>query len=245
MIDSERIRVVRELLEDYVRSPSLRHIRDPYSVSRLAAEIVRRLDRGGPIWRKWDAPRETLVKSAALCWIPVDDLRDYLNDMPGALLTSTDVAQRLRAFHEEPYEPYPNNELKESCLALYEAEKAKGTELPAIIGLLQEHVEDEEERLRQARERQWRERAEEERLALEQRFLSGADCKWTPLDRSKEFYCRINGRAYRLSPTPDKKWALHRIDNAEDEGVAIGKYATRGDVTKALKELAYKPEPRW
>ena len=80
---------------------------------------------------------------------------------------------------------------------------------------------------------------------FEQRFLSGADCKWTPLDRSKELYCRMNGRAYRLSPTPDKKWALHRIDNAEDEGVSIGKYATRGDATKALKELAYKPEPRW
>ena len=37
---------VKELLFDYVKSPSLRHIRDPFSVTKLAHEIVRRVDRG-------------------------------------------------------------------------------------------------------------------------------------------------------------------------------------------------------
>jgi hypothetical protein len=40
------------------------------------------------------------------------------------------VAQRLRVIWEEPWEKYPNEDLKVGCLALYEAEKAQGTELP-------------------------------------------------------------------------------------------------------------------
>jgi hypothetical protein len=32
----------------------------------------------------------------------------------------------------------PNEELKAGCLALYEIEKAQGTELPATIGALRE-----------------------------------------------------------------------------------------------------------
>jgi hypothetical protein len=37
---------VKNLLFDYVKSPSPRHIRDPDSVTRLAAEIVKQIDRG-------------------------------------------------------------------------------------------------------------------------------------------------------------------------------------------------------
>ena len=46
MTDDERVWTVKRLLFDYVRSPSLRHIRDPHSVSKLAQEIVRQIDRG-------------------------------------------------------------------------------------------------------------------------------------------------------------------------------------------------------
>jgi hypothetical protein len=56
---------------------------------------------------------------------------------------TTDVAQRLKAFEEEAYSEYPKEELQSGCLALYEKEKAAGTELPAIIGLLRDHVERE------------------------------------------------------------------------------------------------------
>ena len=45
------------------------------------------------------------------------------------------------AFNVEPYSTYPNEELKAGCLALYGTEKAQGTELTAIIGALQEHIE--------------------------------------------------------------------------------------------------------
>jgi hypothetical protein len=234
------------LLHEYVRSPSLRHIRDPYELNKLAKDIVKRLDQRNALWNKWESQRESLLKSAALCWIPTDDMRDYLNRMEGPTLTTTDVAQRLRAFHEEPYEPYPNEELQPGCLALYEREKAAGTEMPAIVGAIQEYVEQEEERIRVERQTAWRKRTEEERLALEERFLSGADCKWTPIQKSAELYRRINGRAYRLSPTKDKMWNLHRIASLDDQKPAlIGTYRTRGDVTKALTQIAYSPEPRW
>jgi hypothetical protein len=240
----ERVQIVRSLLFDYTRSPSLKHIRDDHALGKLAAEIVNVLDRRSCYWQKWEGQREPLLKAAAHCWVPVEDLRDCLNRLPGPPLTSTDVAQRLRAFHEEPYERYPNQELQESCLALYQLEKAQGTELPAIIGRLQEHVERREEELRVEREQSYRQHAEEERLALEHRFRSGADCKWTPINRSKELYCRINGRAYRLSPAQNKTWNLHRIDSLEHDGVLVGRYGRRGDASKALATIAYQPETR-
>jgi hypothetical protein len=182
-------------------------------VIKLAREIVRRIDRDTSIWRKWDGQRDILAKSALCCWIPVADLCDFLNTKPGPALTTTDVAQRLKALEEEEHE-YPKEELQVGCLAIYEKEKAEGTELPAIIQLLRGHVEKEEDR-----------RREEDRVAREQRLLSGADCGWTQLQKSPHWYCRTNGRTYRASPTKDKMWNLHRVNAVSDdeEGHLIGK----------------------
>lgn len=127
------------------------------------------------------------------------DLQAFLNRLPGPPLTSADVVQRLHAFYEEPYSLYPNGELKAGCLALYEAEKAQGTELTATIGVLQEYIELEEERLRGEREETYRRHQEGERIRLQQRFLAGADCGWTQIEKSEVFYCRRNGRAYRVA----------------------------------------------
>lgn len=246
MSEDPRLYSVKNLLFEYVKSPSLRHIRDPYALIKLAQEIMRAVDRGNPTWQKWEGPREALLKSAANCWVPIEDMRDYLNQMAGPKLTTTDVAQRLRAFQDEDYYSHPNEDLQTGCLALYEKEKAEGTELPAIVGALRDWVEEQEQRLWAEREAARRRYVEDVRIALEQRFLAGADCKWTPVQRSKVLYCRINGRSYRLSPTPDKMWELHRITSIEDtKGVQIGKYRQRGDVTKALAQVAYQAEPRW
>lgn len=136
MREDERLWAVKRLLFDFVRSPSLRHIRDPNSVVKLAQEIVRELDQRHTVWRKWDDQRELLLKSALACWIPIADLQDHLNQMPGPSLTGTDVEQRLRAFEDEEYYSYPKEELKSGCLAIYGQEKLAGTELPAIIGVL-------------------------------------------------------------------------------------------------------------
>lgn len=245
MIDNERHRAVYQLIHEYVQSPSLRHLRDLHAISKIARQIILAIDREPSVWRKWQGEREGLLRSAAECWVPLDDLREFLNSLPGPPLTLTDVAQRLRAIHEEAFSSYPNEELRERCEELYARERAAGTELPAIIGALQEFVEVETQRINEARDAAWRRRQMEERAALEERFLAGADCGWTPIQKSKDLYMRRNGRAYRLSPTKEKRWELSRIDQPGDTGTPLGIYGTRTDVNKALKKLAYEPEPRW
>src|SRR5262249_51138139 len=135
----------------------------------------------------------------------------------------------LKAFEEEPYASYPNEELQAGCLELFEREKALGTELSAIVGLLRDHVECEEERLRNEQQERYRQPREEDRVAREQRLLSGADCKWTQRYKSQHWYCRSNGRTYRLSPANDKRWNLYRVDNVSDEetGLLLGTYRSR------------------
>lgn len=83
-----------------------------------------------------------------------------------------------------------------------------------------------------------------ERQALEHRFLSGADCKWTPLAGSKATFMHVNGRAFRLSPTKEKRWLLHRIEQPTDTGDHLGVYATRGAATKVVGKIAYIPDLR-
>jgi len=244
-MENDRLVAVTTKLAEYVTSPSLRHIRDPHNLHKLAQEIVQAVDRTSSIWGKWEGPREGLAKAAAPCWIPIEDLLAFLNRLPGLVLTRTDVVQRLRSFHEEPWSPYPNEELKIGCLALYEAEKAQGTEFPAIIGALQEHIELEEERLSREREQTYRHHKEQERIRLQQKFLAGADCGWTQIEKSEAFYSRHNGRAFRIARAKDKRWNLYRITSLEDAGVLLGTYQGRREASKALDQIAYGPEPDW
>lgn len=243
MSEDNRAYAIRSLLHEYVQSPSLRHIRDPGALHRLARDIVRRLDRSGSVWRKWTDVREGLALLAQPCWIPIADLRDALNELPGPRLTNTDVAQRLEAFWLDEHEPLPNDELKEGCLAIYHAQKAEGTELRAIIGLLRSHLEAEEERISTANRERWAKRLQEQKEAAQQRLMSGADCPWTQRPGSKHFYCRRNGRTFRLSSANDHRLRLHRVQKVDDDerGDLLGAYQSRGDATKAVKEIAYRP----
>jgi len=241
-MESDRIHAVAREIFEYVKSPSLRHIRDSHSIHKLAKEIVKTLDHASSVWAKWDGPREEIAKAVGPCWIPIEDLQAFLNRLPGQNLTTTDVVQRLRAISEEPYAEYPKEELKAGCLALYEAEKARGTEMPAIIGALREYVEAEEDRLHQEQEETYRRNREEERLRLERRFLSGADCGWMQINKSECFYCRRNGRTFRTTPDKEKRWQLYRIENLEDAGLLLGSYDGRRAASKALEKIAYQPE---
>lgn len=242
MGDADSIQLVADILTRYVSSPSLRHLREPRMLHDTARKIVRDLLHRSTVWRKWEGEREPFLRSVSTCWIPIEDLRAFLNDLPGPALTTTDVVERMRAIHEEPYERYPNEDVRDGCLALYEREKRAGTELPAIAGALRTYIEEEEARLSRERQAAWDAARRAEKAALEQRFLSGADCKWTAVNGSKNLYCRVNGRSYRLSLTSDKRWELHRIGSLEDKGVLIGRYAPRGDMTKALGKIAYQPD---
>jgi len=243
-MQTDRHYAVVSRLADYVRSPSLRHIRELHNLQKLAEEIVRAIDSSNVVWTKWTGQREDLAKAAAPCWIPVEDLRAFLNQLPGPALTRTDVDERLRAFWEEPWERYPDEDLRPGCQALYESEKAQGTEMAAIIGALRTHIENEEERLRKQRDEANQRFKEEDRAKREQRFLSGADCGWTQLDKSEVFYCRRNGRAFRVVRTRDKRWDLYRIKDKLDDGELLGTYQGRGDASNAIKQIAYSPEMR-
>ncbi|WP_298128240.1 hypothetical protein [Brevundimonas sp.] len=245
MFAYERHQEVRRLLFRYLESPSLRHLREPKQVDRLAEEIVAAVDQSSPLWGKWDAVRAELLKAAAKTWIPIEDLASFLNSLPGPRLTATDVAQRLRAFQEEPHAHlYPDERVKDACLARYSMEVEAGTEMPAIVGALQEFADEEERRLDREWQEKWQAEQAAERLALERRFLSGADCKWTPLEGSKAVFMRRNGRAYRLAPTKEKRWELHRIEEATDAGKLVGVYATRSAANKVIDKIAYEPEFR-
>lgn len=244
-MDHDRAYVIRHLIMEHVQSPSIRHIRDTKAINALVERIATAVDTQPSVWTKWVGLRDELIRAAAPTWVPIEDLRDTLNAFPGPRLTRTDVVQRLRAIHEEPYSRYPNEDLKEGCLALYERERAEGTEFTAIVGALQEFVEAETERLRQGQGAESKRKRDEERQVLEALFLAGADCGWTPVQGSAALYIRKNGRAYRLAPTKDKRLDLWRIKDAADKGALVGTYRTRGDAVKALKVLAYQPEPRW
>jgi hypothetical protein len=245
MFDYQRHAEVRRLLFRYLESPTLRHLKDPKQIDRLAEEILSAVDHTPTVWAKWDAARRELLKAAAKTWIPIGDLVAFLNSLPGPRLTPTDVVQRLRAFQEEPYAHlYPDDRLKYACLARYAAEIEAGTELPAIVGALQEFAAEEEERLDRELQERWRAQQMADRMALERRFLSGADCKWTPLEGSKAVFMRRNGRTFRLSPTKEKRWMLHRIEGPTDTGDLVGIYATRSAANKVVDKLAYEPEGR-
>ena len=244
MMNDDRISAVKAILSEYVRSPSIRHLRDPHSLLRVATDIVQRLDRCRGVWQKWEGERESLLKAAVGCWVPIEALRDYLNSLPGPPLTLTDVSQRLRAFEEEPYSNYPDDDLRDGCLAIFARETAEGTELPAIVGLLSEHVEDEQQRIRLERTAQYKRMRAQERHDAEQRLLSGADCGWTQIENSPNWYCRRNGRTFRLQLTRDKRWEMHRVDglSIDEKGSLIGKYSGRGDATKVVAQIAYQQE---
>ncbi len=243
MTEDDRVDTVKRLLSEHMKSPSLRHIKDPYMLIKLAQDIVKKLDRGNSPWTKWTGPREQLVESATACWIPIGDLQDHLNRMEGPKLSLSDVEQRLKAFAEERYSEYPRDELRAGCLAVYEAEKALGTDMPAIVGVLRDYIEKEEERLRLEQDAHFRQLRQAEAAAAEQRLLSGADCRWTPQKGTKDVFCRVNGRLFRLTITSDKRVELYRAEGLEaGKGTLLGRYLKRGDATKAVAQIAYQPE---
>jgi hypothetical protein len=238
--------IVKELLLDYVKCPSLKKIRSRSEIDNLAREIVMRLDLYYSMWGKWSEQRETLLRMALPCWIPTEDLRSFLNNMPGPQLTTTDVEQRLKVMWLRSYEDR-REELQQECLTRYEQERVQGTELTAIIEMLRDYIEQEEERIAAERAEADERASEEGRIAREQKLLSGENCPWTQLQGAKHWFCRRNGWLFRLSQGDDKRWQLARVETTEEgsRSMLIGKYQLRRDATKVMRQMANMPEPKW
>ncbi len=244
MPDDPRSTEIVRLLLDHVRSPSLAHIRQPEQIQRLALAILRNVDGPTSPWRKWSLPRETVARAALPCWLPERHLCEELNQLPGPPLTIVDVVQRMEAMREEDcYSAWPDDDLKAGCLVLYERERKAGTELLAIIGAMRAWIDAEEERLRGEREATRRARVEADRIASQNRLLSGADCPWTQTAGIGTWHSRRNGRLYRLVQLDSRLWVLSRIAAMADKrGIEIGRYESRKVASKMLADIAYQPD---
>jgi hypothetical protein len=71
-MNADRHYAVASILFDYLKSPSLRHLREPHSVHKVSREIVKALDGASSVWKKWESQREEVAQAAAPCWIPVE-----------------------------------------------------------------------------------------------------------------------------------------------------------------------------
>lgn len=243
MSREKQISTVIRLVREHTNSPSIRHIRDYKMIEALAVRIVDEMHPPSGVWTKWWHHREELITAAAPTWIPQADLREALNDMPGPKLTLSDVAQRLKIVQEE-LSSWPDDNFREACMELYRVERQAGTEMIAIAGAIRDYIEQAAAERRKALEQRWMAQREREKLALETRFLSGADCGWTPVTGSSSVWCRRNGRAYRMERRSDGRQDMFRSDSIDDVGLLVGTYGTRADASKAVKVLAYQPEPR-
>ena len=241
----DRKSMIYRLLADYVRSPSLHHLRDDRSLHKIANEIVQNLDQRSAVWKKWEGKRNAVLKSALECWIPKVDLLAFLNGLPGPQLTMTDLEQRMKHLVEVESIGYPEPKLELECLAIYNAEVEAGTEMAAIIGRLSDYTLNQFERLRKEEQEEERLRLEEARLERERRLLSYADCPWTQIKSSKFVYCRKNGRVFQLKPNTDKSWTMYRVQEVDDltKGEMIGRYRSHGDASKVVAKAAFEPAP--
>lgn len=192
-----------------------------------------------------------MANRAVDVWVPLDDLREALNRLPGEHLTQVDAEQRIKALRYEGigYPRGPDEELKEDSFAAYYQEKERGTEFIAILGWLEGWTWGAEEVLQRKHEEERRKRIEEDRRIAEARLRSGADCPWTAAVGLADLYCRKNGRLFRLKPLEkgglplSPKFEVVEIKSFEDRrGTVIGRYRTRTDASKAVSEVAYKPE---
>nr|WP_025824927.1 hypothetical protein [Acetobacter persici] len=155
-------------------------------IPKLARRILETAKGPKSLWTKWSSDREDVIKRAADVWIPLDDLREALNVLPGENLTATDVEQRLNAVRSElgGYTHGPDETLKEEAFTAYATEKAKGTEFIALLGWMEDWMWGAEEILRRKQTEERQRRIEQERRQAEARLRSGADSPWTPLEIS-------------------------------------------------------------
>ena len=248
MSDEEKLRDIVRMLQHYSARPPLKFPSEA-EIPALAKKILQAVRGPTSIWTKWTDDREEVAKRAADLWVPLDDLREALNKLPGEKLTPVDVEQRVNTLRYSDYSRGPDNDLKEESFAAFAGEKANGTEFIAILGWLEHWTWGAETILQRKRDEERRKRVENEKQSAEARLRSGADCPWTALAGSADLHCRKNARLFRLkelakggSPVAPK-FEMLEVKSFEDKrGVAIGRYRTRSDASKAVLEVAYKPE---
>ena len=133
MAEDERLHEIIRMLHQYSARAPLKFPTEA-EIPKLGQKILDTACGPTSLWTKWSKDREELVSRAVDVWVPLDDLRDALNNLPGEHLTATDVEQRVYALRHEysGYSRGPDEELKEESFAAYAAEKAKGTAISRL-----------------------------------------------------------------------------------------------------------------
>jgi hypothetical protein len=246
MTYDDRAHDIRTLLWQHAH-PTLRNM-DRERIAKLAEQVLRiATDRG--LWAKWGQDREEIAERAAGLWIPMEDLREALNALPGPMLTQVDVEQRLREIRERPYgNGDPAEEIEAEALAVFAEEKARGTEFIAILGYLEEWYWGAEQRLRLKREKERHERIAQEKQLAEARLRNGADCPWTAATDIIDLHCRKNGRLYRLrglkfASKHEPAFEVLRVDSLDAKrGRPVGRYRTRSEANTAVANVAWQED---
>ncbi len=136
MAEDDRIHEIMRMLYVFSARPPLK-----FPSEAEIPQIARRLFEAarGPksLWTKWSKERDDIAQRAAEVWVPLEDLREALNMLPGEALTATDVEQRIIALRQEAggFGHGPDDTLKEESFKAYGEERTKGTEFIAALGL--------------------------------------------------------------------------------------------------------------
>ena len=252
MTEDDRLRYVIHLLLEHSARPPLKFPSEA-EIPKIARKIMEAATGPRSLWSKWGAEREEIAPRAADLWVPMADLIEALNQLPGERLTAVDVEQRLYALRHRysGYSAGVDEELMEPSFAAFKEEKARGTEFIAILGWLEDWTWGAQERLRRRQEVERKERVEQDKKRAEARLRSGADCPWTPAAGIPDLHSRKNGRLFRLKqlekadiPLAPRFEVLEikTLEEKDRKGVPVGRYRTRSDASKAALEVAYKPE---
>lgn len=212
------------------------HLAHTNGVQYLAHDIVRYFDGAYSVWAKWSIDRTKLLDGSKTFSIPVEELQEALNALPGPSLTATDVEQRLKLLLDEPFVDQPREDLRDDLRAIFSAEKAKGTEFVAIVGAIQDFL-DKVQQLEYA-EYNERQKCEQQtaRLAREQILRSGVDCDWLRPWERQDVFLRHAGRLFRLRKIGNLDWELSEIPGRDrvDEGECVGRFKGRGLARAAI-----------
>jgi hypothetical protein len=118
MTEDERVHGIVRILYQYSARTPLKFPTEA-EIPNLAKKILKTARRPTWLWTKWGKDREEVVNRAANIWVPLEDLRDALNEFPGERLTPADVEQRINALRHDHggYSRWPDEERKAGSFA--------------------------------------------------------------------------------------------------------------------------------
>jgi hypothetical protein len=215
------------------------HLAHTNGVQYLAHDIVRYFDGAHSHWAKWSIERTKLLDSSKTFSIPVGELQEALNALPGPSLTATDVEQRLKLLLGVPFVDQPREDLRDDFRAIFSAEKAKGTEFVAIVGAIRDFLDKVELREYYEGEERKKHEQEAERLEQEKTLRSGVDCDWLRPWECQDLFLRKAGRLFRLRNIAHLDWEVSEIPGLDrvDEGKCVGRFKGRGCARTAIYDM--------